>query len=591
MTTTRQQIEKMYGKLTDNLERFSDGIKRIEGVNNTFDSIQNRFIVTLDEKIVEANNQLNSSLSETIWDNLVIAFFGVTGAGKSTIIETFRILFDKQKEKDDGLIVGDGSPDFTKVYEEYQLSIDGYPFTLIDVPGIEGNEKEYEEGIKKALHKAHCVFYVQGENKQPNSATALKIKEYLGDWVKVYSIFNVRGGSDYYDQAEERETLLTPGVRKTENLIMETFQNILNDVYCGNITIQGLLALCAKANFIYSRERLAKTQRKLLKYFISPENILKFSQFQTIINLVNEKSKNFSAEIIEANKQKIISLGNSIVVDLDKTINEEEVQIVSYKENLRTFRNNCNNIISTCKNDIKNRSKAQLYRSLDGLEEEIFKIFDNDSIKEKKKKVRIEQDNIKRSLPNILGQIVNGEYEKAQEKLKIKQKELNGISIHNIEVPKFTEINYVNIDFGGAIEELDVSFEDIASWSAKASGTAATAAGVGWLLGGPFGTAVGGVSGFILGGVAGALTARKRKSEAKWLVTKAIEKDKERTWKKVDEKISAMYNSLDMQLRAMNSSVKKELDNIERMDSVVNNAKSLFKEYVKDLNNKYYGTI
>lgn len=61
--------------------------------------------------------------------------------------------------------MGDGSPDFTKTYEEYHLSIAGHPFTLIDVPGIEGNESEFKDVIKTALHKAHCVFYVQGHNK------------------------------------------------------------------------------------------------------------------------------------------------------------------------------------------------------------------------------------------------------------------------------------------------------------------------------------------------------------------------------------------------------------------------------------------
>ena len=116
-------------------------------------------------------------------------FFGETNAGKSTIIETFRILFDKNRQEEDGLIVGDGRYDFTKTYEEYKMSIGERNFTLIDVPGIEGNEDEFKEVIQTALHKAHCIFYVQGHNKKPDEATAKKIKKYLGDWVKVYSIY------------------------------------------------------------------------------------------------------------------------------------------------------------------------------------------------------------------------------------------------------------------------------------------------------------------------------------------------------------------------------------------------------------------
>ena len=66
------------------------------------------------------------------------------------------------------MIVGDGRHDFTKTYDEYHLSISGHPFTLIDVPGIEGDEAGFKDVIKTALHKAHCVFYVQGHNKKPD---------------------------------------------------------------------------------------------------------------------------------------------------------------------------------------------------------------------------------------------------------------------------------------------------------------------------------------------------------------------------------------------------------------------------------------
>lgn len=54
------------------------------------------------------------------------------------------------------------------------MSIGGHQFTLIDVPGIEGNEEEFKDVIQVALHKAHCVFYVQGHNKKPDEATAKK---------------------------------------------------------------------------------------------------------------------------------------------------------------------------------------------------------------------------------------------------------------------------------------------------------------------------------------------------------------------------------------------------------------------------------
>ncbi len=203
--SSKQDIISAYGKLQNLLADTIKDIEYLKGVNSQFNEIQERVAQTLRAKVDEAKEELASSLEHTTWDNLVIAFFGETNAGKSTLIETFRILFDENRTKEDGLIVGDGRHDFTKTYDEYKLSIDGVPFTLIDVPGIEGNEDDFKDVIKTALHKAHCIFYIQGHNKKPDTATAQKIKKYLGDWVKVYSVYNVRGCVSNYDEEDERK--------------------------------------------------------------------------------------------------------------------------------------------------------------------------------------------------------------------------------------------------------------------------------------------------------------------------------------------------------------------------------------------------
>ena len=581
MVSSRQKIEASYKNLIGSLERFSDSIERIDGVNDAFDIIQDQFIKAIDNKVEYAKQELNSSLNETVWDNLVIAFFGETNAGKSTIIETFRILFDDKREKEDGLIVGDGRHDFTKVYEEYHLSIEGHPFTLIDVPGIEGNESEFEDGIRKALRKAHCVFYVQGHNKKPDTATANKIKQYLGDWVKVYSIYNVRGGSSNYDEEEEREFLLTPNVRKTEELIKGTFKVILGDVYSGNITIQALLAMCAKAVFSSTREDLANTQRKLLKYFGTPEKILQFSQFQTIINIVNDKSQNFTNEIVEANKQKMISLANIVKADLDKVIVEQTEDITKLKEQLRSFRNNSANIISTTKKNLKNKTRGKLDNNYARLKTRIYEIIDDDSIKDKKRSIKNEQENIKIYLHHDINQIVCYELEKAKSKLIAKRKELKGIASYESETPHF-HVNFANIDFDGALEELDVSLEDVLSWAAKTASTAVLGA-----FFGPIGIAV--AAG--VGGVVHLFTGKDGKSEAKNLVSKAIEEDKELAWNKLSDDMVRIHRALDNQSHSIRNAIDRELNNIERMRATVNSTQLHLQEFANNIKNSGYGTI
>ncbi len=60
----------------------------------------------------------------------------------------------------DGAIIGDGRSDFTEKTESYTLKHNNQSFVLLDVPGIEGNEKKVKQQISDATRKAHAIFYV-----------------------------------------------------------------------------------------------------------------------------------------------------------------------------------------------------------------------------------------------------------------------------------------------------------------------------------------------------------------------------------------------------------------------------------------------
>ena len=159
-----------------------------------------------------------------------------------------------------------------------------------------------------------AIFVVSGGISYSTSGgSAEKIKKYLNDWVNVYSIYNVRGGAGNYDEVEERDNLYTSDVNKTYTLIEETFQNILGDVYQGNIAVQALLAMCAKASFAEEREDLLNTQQKLITYFGSADKVYEFSQFEKIVSLIQQKTLHFEEELIAANKQKLVAISNKVV--------------------------------------------------------------------------------------------------------------------------------------------------------------------------------------------------------------------------------------------------------------------------------------
>mgnify|MGYP000148929093 CR=1 FL=1 len=589
--SSKDEIKKAYKNLQDILQDTQWEVSDLNGVNSQFNTVKDKIAFAFDTKIKEAKKELNVALKDTVWDKLVIAFFGETNAGKSTIIETFRILFDDKRKKEDGLIVGDGRHDFTKTYEEYHLSIAGHPFTLIDVPGIEGNESEFKDVIKTALHKAHCVFYVQGHNKKPDRATAEKIKKYLGDWVKVYSIYNVRGGVSNYDEEEERETLITPGVLKSESLIQAEFKTILGDVYAGHVTLQGLLAMSAKASFSPKREDLIRGQQKLLKYFGgSADKVLEFSQFKTLTTLVEQKALNFKSEIIEANKQKLVSLAGNIAADIEQVMESQKSYLANLDSNLRTInREVCNNSMDSALRNITNKTRNAITSSYGELKSRIFNLI-NDEPENINQLAELHQQEVIENLGNRIKSIVNDELKKVRNTANKKIKDLDGVNIKPIQFNQSIDLE-TEIDFSGALGELDIDLADFLSWTAKTAGTAATGAFVGAPIGGPIGAIVGASVGAVVGGIVHACSGDGGKADARKSVSDAIGKATQRAKNNVKSMLAPVIRDMDIQKRQLTNSVKTELTNIEELQETLDTFDVEMSEFVNGLKHKHYGRI
>lgn len=588
--SSKDEIKKAYKTLHDILQSTQLDVFDLNGVNSQFNTVKEKIAFAFDSKIKEAKKELDVALKDTVWDNLVIAFFGETNAGKSTIIETFRILFDDKRKKEDGLIVGDGSPDFTKTYEEYHLSIAGHPFTLIDVPGIEGNESEFKDVIKTALHKAHCVFYVQGHNKKPDRVTAEKIKKYLGDWVKVYSIYNVRGTVSNYDEEEERETLITPGVLKSESLIQAEFKTILGDVYAGHVTLQGLLAMSAKASFSPKREDLIRGQQKLLKYFDgSADKVLEFSQFKTLTTLVEQKALNFKSEIIEANKQKLESLAGNIAADIEQVMESQKSYLANLDSNLRTInREVCNNSMDSALRNITNKTRNAITSSYGELKSRIFNLI-NEEPENINQLTEQNQQEVIENLENRIKSIVNDELKKVRDTANRKIKDLDGVNIKPIQFNRTVEVG-ADIDFSGALEELDIDFADVLSWTAKTAGTATAGALVGSFIPG-IGTLIGAGVGAFVGGIAHACSGDGGKADARKSVSDAIGKATQRAKNNVKSMLAPVIRDMDIQKRQLTNSVKTELTNIEELQETLDTFDVEISEFVNELKHKRYGRI
>lgn len=408
--------------------------------------------------------------------------------------------------------------------------------------------------------------------------------------MKVYSIYNVRGSVGNYDEEEERETLITSGVLKAESLIQAEFKTILGDVYAGHVTLQGLLAMSAKASFSSKREDLIRGQQKLLKYFDgSADKVLEFSQFKTLTTLVEQKASNFKSEIIEANKQKLVSLAGNIATDVEQVMETQKNYLANLESNLRTInREVCNNSMDLALRNITNKTKNAISSAYGELKSEIFDLIDNEPSNINQLAEQYQEDVIE-NLENRIKSIVNDELKKVRNTANRKIKDLDGVNIKPIQFNRTVEVG-ADIDFSGALEELDIDFSDVLSWTAKTAGTAAAGAVVGSFI--PVvGTLIGAGVGAVVGGIAHACSGDGGKADARKSVSDAISKATQRAKSNVNSILAPVIRDVETQKRQLSNSVRTELANTEELQETLDAFDVEMSEFIGELKHKRYGRI
>lgn len=584
-----ERFEARYQELSSYLCSIAAKIDAIRTDNTKQAGIKKNLLAFLETYIKDSMNKLGEIKTGARWDKLVIAFFGETNAGKSTIIETFRILFDESRNRagkeGDGLIVGDGRSDFTKVYEEYNLKINGKEFILIDVPGIEGREEDFRDEIKRALNQAHCVFYVQGHNKKPDIKTAEKIKNYLSDWVNVYSIFNVRGGASNYDESDERETLETEAVRKNEQLIQDTFQGILGNIYKGNLTLQALLAMCARGHFSSTREDLLRAQKKLLSYFGNADAVLRFSRFDRVMQLVDQKSEHYTDEIVEANKQKLIAQYRKVYQGLVDMMAQQQRDIDRLKERLIRFDVDMNMSFEETIRAIRNRMAYEHTKVFDDFKREVCDVRDDDYNKEdSEKEIQQRAERLFEAYTMESKIIVEYEFSRLEEKIRERRRELDNIQIGELHID-ISNLEMPNLD--EAFGKMNLNFGDVFGFVTTVGGTAWAFSAIPGL-----GTLIGAGVGLLLWGGKQLFLGDGKREEAKDKARVLIDEKKLKSQLNgLNKQINLIEQTLDNEKDRFRQIIRNERNNLQQLSDAIEDAQRQVVAYANHIKNTAYGEI
>ena len=535
LMTSKKQVTDTYNQFENVLKEAKDELQCIRDKDDDVRKIKKAVVKTVESEIDSALMFANKTIHNQNWDNLTIGFFGITNAGKSTIVETFRILFDNNRVKNnDGMIVGDGRHDFTTRYDEYKFFIDGTEFTLIDVPGIEGDENSVKDNIFKGLTKAHIIFYVHGHDAAPDAKIVEKIKKYIGKGVNVYSVYNIKGGTGNYDEPEERVTLLDERTLKGANLVEETFRNTLGDTYKGNICVQALLSMTAYATFNAQRKDLIKAQSKLLSYFGSADNVLSFSHFKDLVDVVKEKAKNAKSEIIESNAKKLIQQMRQAYRSLSNVSVGSDEKFKAYKQNVNT-------IFRGALVNIKNRCEQTITNQFVWFENEVCKKIDDgeDNFDDL-------QNKLKSAIDDSLQYNIKSEVESLKNKIEKENRKLAEAFSYN-----YDDNVHISVDSADA-SGVDYDFGDFGLDALTIGGWIATGVGIGTFFPG-----LGNLIGGIIGGIIGLLFAifgnsedrkNKAKNEAKTKIMDAKDKTinafKQKSMPEIKNKLWSCENGL-----------------------------------------------
>ncbi len=319
----------------------------------------------------EGLKELESLKNNEEWENFTIAFYGETGAGKSTLIECLRLFFKEPSKMDqqerfkrlyakknhrdskhvflwlkkiqeylmlffrgreleklqDGAIIGDGRSDFTKKTKSYTLKHNNQSFVLLDVPGIEGDEKKVKQQISDATQKAHAIFYVtktpappqKGEEKK--EGTIEKIQKQLGSQTEVYTLFNKPINSP----RALKDGLIDENEKKSLRDLDEKMKAILGKHYEGHQIVSAQVAFYGLSSALLPESDFYKNKQKFLEVFKAEEWLLYKCRFQQLGGFITETLlENSRKKIIESNCNKVLKviekLQKAIVTTIDRQI-------------------------------------------------------------------------------------------------------------------------------------------------------------------------------------------------------------------------------------------------------------------------------
>ncbi len=417
-------MKNIYLDVKANIENLQNIFKNTDNENERLKKSNQEALEVFQKLEFESLKELESLKNNEEWENFTIAFYGETGAGKSTLIECLRLFFKERSKRDqqecfrqlyaeknhrgsghalleleklqDGAIIGDGRSDFTLETRSYSFQYNHQNFILLDVPGIEGNEKKVIDQISNATQKAHAIFYVTKTPNPPQKGeegkrgTIEKIQKQLDSQTEVWAIFN----KPINNPRALKDKLINENEKESLKILNKEMKNILGKHYMGHQIVSAQMAFYGLASALIPESDFYKNKQKFLKDF-KAEELLYQSHFKPLAEFIAEELlKNSRAKIIQSNCNKALKvveqLQKAIEITIEKWIDpmikeaQEHQQEARYNLDRSTEKfilnltNSAFSKIDQFKSDLREKMYAHINKNIE--DEECKEIFKNELI-------------------------------------------------------------------------------------------------------------------------------------------------------------------------------------------------------------------
>lgn len=99
MLSDQAKFEQLYRDVENNVSRTLSDVSQIALKSEKGNQHLTNIKLRLEEIQKQFNNEINFLKDNAEWEKFTIAFFGETNAGKSTIIDSLRIIFDEKNRQ------------------------------------------------------------------------------------------------------------------------------------------------------------------------------------------------------------------------------------------------------------------------------------------------------------------------------------------------------------------------------------------------------------------------------------------------------------------------------------------------------------